>query len=400
MREYSDKFGGGQQGMLMVQGVSPAGGNVKGSMKDPDVLYEVDRLEIEINKVENTHSICIVDIMKMIRIPDEVEDYPGMNSILGILQTLGIPYNISFYDLIQEDIPFKETLVSIFYDTLTPEMRGMFVNSDYSRTLLYIDMPTMDVVNTKKAVLEVNQITEDYKAGKKTTHLTGFGAILVAVNDMLVVNAIQSTIIALVLVLIVLALIFKSLKFSAITMIPVCFVVILQPITLISIGALGGAINPTDPLFTGELNLFTAVIGSIIVGIGIDFGIHMTERIRERGLSLDGIRHGVATSGMAFIEATVTMIGGLSAVFLINIPAIQEFILLVMILLTYSVIGALFILTAIYTIIVRSREAKAQQLRDLKESGELDGYRKEPFTGVTGEKLPVKASASLDSFDR
>jgi predicted RND superfamily exporter protein len=258
----------------------------------------------------------------------------------------------------------------------------------------------MDVVNTKKAVLEVNQITEDYKAGKKTTHLTGFGAILVAVNDMLVVNAIQSTIIALVLVLIVLALIFKSLKFSAITLIPVCFVVILQPITLISIGALGGAINPEDPLFTGELNLFTAVIGSIIVGIGIDFGIHMTERIRERGLTLDGIRHGVATSGMAFVEATVTMIGGLSAVFLINIPAIQEFILLVMILLTYSVIGALFILTAIYTIIVRSREAKAQKMKEMKESGELGGYGKEPFDGVTSDKLPVKASASLDSFDR
>jgi uncharacterized membrane protein YdfJ with MMPL/SSD domain len=105
------------------------------------------------------------------------------------------------------------------------------------------------------------------------------------------------------------------------------------------------------------------VIGSIIVGIGIDFGIHMTERIRERGMTEDGVRHGVATSGMAFVEATVTMIAGLAAVFLINIPAIQEFILLVMILLVYSVIGALFILTAIYSIIIRAREARPRERR-------------------------------------
>ena len=156
-------------------------------------------------------------------------------------------------------------------------------------------------------------------------------------------------------------------------MIPVCFVVILQPLTLIGIGGLGGAINPEDPLFSGELNLFTAVIGSIIVGIGIDFGIHMTERIRERGVNDKGIKHGVSTSGMAFVEATVTMIGGLSAVFLINIPAIQEFILLVMILLTYSVLGALFVLPAIYAVIVRAREARKLKREQALELAEGEG---------------------------
>jgi len=54
MREYSEKFGGGQQGMVMVTGMVPSDDNVHGSMIDPNVLYEVDRLEAEINKVENT----------------------------------------------------------------------------------------------------------------------------------------------------------------------------------------------------------------------------------------------------------------------------------------------------------------------------------------------------------
>lgn len=369
MGEYSDKFGGGQQGMILVRGIVPRDEvSVKDSMKDVETLDEIDILGIELNNVENTIALSVVDFMKMIKPPAQVVDF--LEAYLGPYLGDQIDLNQSFWTLIhkapENSILLQKSpqliVIDIFYSTLSSEMRGMFINDEYSRTLIYIDMPTMDVVSTKKAVLEVDKVTEEFYAGRSTSHLTGFGAILVAVNDMLVFSSIQSTILALLLVLFVLAIIFKSIKFSAITLIPVCVVVILQPITLIGIGGLGSMINSADPFFTGELNLFTAVIGSIIVGIGIDFGIHMTERIRERGLTLDGVRYGMATSGMAFIEATVTMIGGLAAVFLVNIPAIQEFILLVMILLVYSVMGALFILTAIYTLMIRYREAREERL--------------------------------------
>jgi len=401
MREYSEKFGGGQQGMIMVEGepAPPGTTNVDDSMRDFETLKEIDKLETKINQVENTNALSIVDFMKMIKPPGEfIEPFEALlESYTGI----EIDLNISFWNLIENaptiEIPGKGKslqliMIDVFYNTLTIEIRGMFINDDYSSTLLYIDMPTMDVVNTKKAVNEVNEVTEQYSAGRRTSHLTGFGAILVAINDMLVYNAIQSTIIALILVFVVLAIIFKSIKFSAITLIPVCMVVILQPITLIGIGGLGGLINPEDPFFTGELNLFTAVIGSIIVGIGIDFGIHMTERIRERGFTLEGIRYGVSTSGMAFVEATVTMLGGLSAVFLVNIPAIQEFILLIMILLIYSVIGALFILPAIYTLIVRAREARQKRLAERTEMGRF----KDSYMGEE-DKRPI--STNVQSFE-
>jgi predicted RND superfamily exporter protein len=370
MREYSDKFGGGQQGMILVKGrPAPMGQDqVLGSMRDAIILADIDLLSQEINEVENTKALSIIDIMKSIKPPGDyiepVEDF--------IQNSIGreIDLNMSFWDLIQtaptQRIPIigksvQQLIIDVFYNSLSIEMRGMFVNEDYSRTLFLIDMPTMDVVNTKKAVNEVNEITKDPMWNFKVEPLTGFGAILVAVNDLLIESALQSTIIALILVLIVLAIIFRSIKFSAITLIPVCMVVILQPVTLIGIGGLGGLITPGDPYFSGELNLFTAILGSIIVGIGIDFGIHMTERIRERGMNLEGVRYGVSTSGIAFVEATFTMIAGLAAVFLVEIPAIQEFILLVMILLVYSVIGALFILTAIYTVMIRSRAAREQK---------------------------------------
>jgi predicted RND superfamily exporter protein len=400
MHEYGEKFGGGDFGLILVTGDPAEQDDIDDSLKDIDVLKDIEDLEEQINDdpndyndphVKNANSLSIVTIMKTVTIP-EFQIESGFGAVIPLIQELTQGYtNMTFWDVISHDQmdnrpDLQQALINIFYNTLTSELRGMFVNEDYSKSLIYVLMPSMDVIKTKEAVDAINLITERYEAGLDTSHITGFGAILVAVNEMLVWSSLQSTIMAILLVLVVLTVIFKSFKYSAITLIPVCLVVIWQPLTLISIGAFGEFLTPGDPYFSGELNLFSAVIGSIIVGIGIDFGIHMTERIREKGEDIPSVKHGVATSGMAFLEATITVSAGLSAVFLINIPAIQEFILLVILLMIYSVVGAIFILPAIYSIIFKTKKAKA---------GEEDQpHEVEPMTerGIT--KVPSGSSAA------
>jgi predicted RND superfamily exporter protein len=378
MRLYSDIFGGGQPGMILIKGRPSIGrdqGQNTNSMRDFAVLQEIEALELEINGnentpndegIKNTNVLGIVDIMKMLMVPPVNLSVPDWVPV-EIVDRLEDAINKSFWDVLSSDLltsKQKQRLINIFYDSLTIELRSVFVNHDFSRSFLLVEMPAMDVVETEKAVTEVNQAIDEFQAGSSTTHLTGFAAILVAVNDMLVFNSVTSTVLALLLVFIILAFIFRSLKYSSLTLIPVALVVIWQPVLLVSIGGLGSWLDPSDPLFTGDLNLFTAIIGSIIVGIGIDFGVHMTERIRERGETVESVRHGVETSGMSFIEATATTIAGLSAVFLILIPAIQEFILLVILLLICSVLGALLILPAIYTILFRMKEARLARLNE------------------------------------
>jgi predicted RND superfamily exporter protein len=403
MREYGEKFGGGDFGLILVTGDPAEEDDIDDSLKDIDVLKDIEDMEDQINddpndpndpSIKNTNALTIVTVMKTIKIPP-VEVEGGVGYLIPfLLEAIGDYTNMSFWDLVSSDrmenFPqAQKSIINIFYNTLSPEMRGMFINDDYSKSLIYVLMPSMDVIKTKEAVDAINLITEKYEAGLDTSHITGFGAILVAVNEMLVWSSLQSTIMAILLVLVVLTVIFRSFKFSAITLIPVCLVVIWQPITLISIGSFGEFLSPGDPYFSGELNLFTAVIGSIIVGIGIDFGIHMTERIREKGEDIPSVKHGVGTSGMAFLEATITVSAGLSAVFLINIPAIQEFILLVILLMIYSVIGAIFILPAIYAIIFRARKAKA---------GEEDKpLEVEPLSDRKITKVPSGSAADLKS---
>ena len=361
MKDYSDKFGGGQLGMVLVRGVEPNEGQTYkggGSMKDIEVLDDIEDMEEQIKGIKDPDTgeslvnppLSIVDVMKMIKIPesavpDSVNQFPD-----PIVERINETISKSFWDVFHmanDDVTSawywyygktqQDSIINIFYDSISEEMRGFLVNKEYSRALVYIDIPAMDAVKTEIAVNKVNTKVEQYSAGDSTSQLTGFAALVVAVNNLLMFNALFSLFMALIIVFFVLIAIFRSLRYAALTMIPVLMVVAYMPFTLVVTGI--------------DLNLVTAMIGSIIVGVGIDFGIHMTERIRETGENFAGIRKSVETSGYSFLEATFTIVAGLLSVLLINIRSIQEFILMVIILLIFSMVAAMFLLPAIYAML-------------------------------------------------
>jgi predicted RND superfamily exporter protein len=361
MDEYTEQFGGGQMGMVLVRGnPAPSPGeedqhtNGRGSMKDFEVLEDINDMERELKKIDDppiNPPISVVDVMKMIKVPESIIERIPMDLLppnaQDILEQL---INTSFWDVIRnadDDInsPWsrlhgktqQETIISIFYNSISIEMRGFLVSKDYSRALVYVDMPSMDAVKTEKAVNEVNKVVKNYPAGKSTSKLTGFAALLVAVNNLLMLNSLISIFIALVVVFFVLIIIFRSLRYAALTMIPVSMVVIWIPLTLGITGI--------------DLNLVTAMIGSIIVGIGIDYGIHMTERVRETGENFQGIKKAVQTSGFTFLEATATIVAGMLSIYFINIQSIQEFITMIILLLIFSMVGAMLILPSIYAML-------------------------------------------------
>ncbi|MFW3145520.1 MAG: efflux RND transporter permease subunit [Thermoplasmatota archaeon] len=399
MSEQSDTFGSGQIGMLIIRGMEARDDDNDGrddetdwSLKDYDLLKLINSFMLELNGrnendtgIDRATGISIVDIMKMLEIPD----FTDSEAYQYILEQLGrIPLgqfgviedpvttfdnwvkenvvNASFWEAL-ENVPdnpainfylgesLEEFIMNVFYNSLGLEIRGMLINDTYAKTIIYISMPNMDIIETEKVVVAVDEaigkdmnVRADESGGKPSASpLSGFGKVLVTVNDVLVQNANQSTIIALIMVFLLLFLVFRSWRISLITVLPVTLVVCWQYFAIWGIGFLGG-LAPGENMFSGDLNLFTALIGSIIIGIGVDFSIHITERVREKNFTMDGVMYAADTSGWSFIEATVTMVMGLTAVFLVNIPSIREFILLVMILLVFSAYSAIFILTSAY----------------------------------------------------
>jgi predicted RND superfamily exporter protein len=103
-----------------------------------------------------------------------------------------------------------------------------------------------------------------------------------------------------------------------------------------------------------SLSLVTVMIGSILVGVGVDFSIHIANRVRELGGSLDAVRIACASTGMSLFEATTVTAAGLTCAYRIDIPAIKPFVDVIIILLIIAAISALLLLPAIYSLLVKA----------------------------------------------
>ena len=96
------------------------------------------------------------------------------------------------------------------------------------------------------------------------------------------------------------------------------------------------------------------MIGSIVIGVGIDFSIHITQRVVEGGMNMPSIYNATAKTAQTLAEATAVTLVGLTAAFFINISALWWFVFIIVVLLIASMISAMFLLPALYSLVVKS----------------------------------------------
>ena len=192
----------------------------------------------------------------------------------------------------------------------------------------------------EKKVTIINSIASSTEIPRNghISELTGQDAINVAINRKLTDEQTQSMIIAILLVLAALIFIFSSSLYGFLTMIPVAFVLMWEP------GFLVG--------FNIPLNVITISIASIMIGIGIDYGVHITHRVREEmenGLSKSkATKVAIERTGLSLTEAALTTVAGIGAMFFVNIPALQEFAIVIILMTAFSCVGAVLILPVFY----------------------------------------------------
>ncbi len=342
MQEYSRYMGGGQIGMFIV----------RRDHTEYSTLDQMEEMGVEVNAVENTQSLSVVDIMKAVQAPESV-------TVAGT--TIDVPeqFRASLWDAIvyfEERHPgfrgpeYAQVLIDTFYETLPHEVREMLVHSHDTpserRALIYCLMPFMDVEETRDAVGGVNDIVERYNdinadpsRPEFASKLTGIAAITLAVNDLIITSQFNSLAAAIFLTFLVLTIIFRSIKIGIMTIIPVLCVISLEPGTLVGLDI--------------PLSTITVMIGSIAIGTGVDFSIQISQRVRLGKYKLPSVFGAVERAGTSFVEATTTMLAGFAMTLFIPIESIQEFVVMIMILLSYNAIFALLVLPAIYTIWIR-----------------------------------------------
>ncbi len=306
MYEYSDQFGTGGNFNAFLVRTDPGG------LEDPEVINQIYEMEKEMEAVGVTVR-SIADSLK------EIYDLLDRNKIIQTFANLTEADNIIFDKIAEEGI----------------------VDEDRSQTLILVSIPVgISIKEIEEIVNKLNDIAERQVLphNGRISKLTGQDAINVAVNKKLFDEQMRSMIIALILVLAALIFIFNSSLYGLFTMIPVFFVLMWEP----------GFLVATEI----PLSLITITIASIMVGIGIDYGVHITHRVREemeQGLSkIDATRKAIEKTGLSLVEAALTTVAGMGSIYIVNISALREFVTVIVFMVAVSCVAAALLMPAFY----------------------------------------------------
>jgi len=306
--EYADNFGGGTNVNMILIETEPQG------LTYPETIEAIYAMEEEMRTIGVT-ATSIADALK------EVNEVLERNIII-------------------EKLAEFASVEEIVFDRIAKE--GL-VDDDYSKTIVFIYFPVgISTDELEELVNEIDAIisTTILPYNGHVSELTGQDAMNVEINNQLLDEQTRSMIVALLIVLAALIIIFNSTLWGFLTMIPVMFVLVWEPGFLVMLDI--------------PLSVITISIASIMIGIGIDYGIHITERVKEEmakgKAKREAMEESIEKTGLSLIEAACTTIAGLSSVYFVDIPAIQQFGTIVIIMTVSSLVAAVFILPIFYSL--------------------------------------------------
>ncbi|MDP6703702.1 MAG: MMPL family transporter [Candidatus Thalassarchaeaceae archaeon] len=379
LREYSIVFEGGQTNMFIVDASERGPKNDTAPIRDLPILDAIDHMQVmKIDNVANTTTISLVDILKAVHVDLEVE---GLEI-----------YDRSLWELIHDECwdestnplrpdcwPYaassREDMVNIAFDTLSPEVRSMLMNADQgqgeTKTLVYVNQPYINLATAgslRDAIdghLDGNGCASalDCPAlgifGVSNSLLTGGLPVSLDINKGIHDAQSETTIATMAILLLTMAILFRSPRLAIFTMTAVGVVVLWQPLLM-----RGGSVN---------VNVFTAMIGTIVFGIGVDDSIHIIDRIKDEGETPAGIAKSVSRTGHTIFETTSTTCAGLAAGLFVSVPGLQNFFVLMMLLLVLALLTSSILLP---TMIVAYHELSSRlkgegTWLDFEESGSL-----------------------------
>ncbi|MFC1478736.1 RND family transporter [Candidatus Margulisiibacteriota bacterium] len=192
------------------------------------------------------------------------------------------------------------------------------ISPDRSLGLIFVNTPldVADMDNIMPLVNGLEKIAKDEQS--KYNVKAGLAGFLVIQRDEMAVteqDMNRSFSLALVLILIIFFLGFRLVRYSLLALVPLIVGII---------WAMG-----LTYVFIGGLNLFTALMGAILIGLGIDYAIHIiaiyTEE-RDKGTSVeDSITQVFRKAVKGIVTGSITTAIGFMMFVLSSFPAFREF---------------------------------------------------------------------------
>ena len=348
LAEYSQYFSGGQTSLFIFSAEDRPNNNNTDRIRVLPVLDVIDGLEKQICDVERTNTTSIVTFLRAIPVTI------GLNDDIAL-------YQGSLWDLLHEPCwesndpvechawllldasgeggreQLRKDMVNIVFDTLSDEVKSMLLNEEGTKGIVYVTQPYMNLnaAAVLRDQIDAMLIEDTGLEGTESSKLTGGLPVSLDINEGIHSSQNLTTIVTMIILTIVLAIVFRSPRLGIITMVPVAVVILWQPLLM----------NSPDV----NVNIFTAMIGTIVFGIGVDDAIHVMHRIQEEGETPVGIANSIEETGQTIFETTITTVSGIGAGFLVTFPGLENFFMIMCLLIIFAFITSTFLMPAVIT---------------------------------------------------
>ncbi len=308
-RIIDENFGGIQTLSLLVEG----------DLKDPDLLKRMNSYEEKISRVPGVGSVTsLSDVIK---------------EISKVLNDKGTPE----YDKIPAKREFVAQYLGLYAMNGDESDFEQLVDYDYHYGRIIITLNNIDNQSVKRVIENTEKIT---KGDPNIKILGGSAYINLEMADLVVKGQLYSLLLAIIIIGGLVSLIFSSPTAGFITMIPITMAV------LFLFGIMG--------FFGIRLDIATAMLSSMMIGIGVDYTIHFLWRYKvERAGRLnpgEAVRKTLETTGRGILFNALSVIIGFSVLIFSSFPPIRFFGFLILLSIIACLSGAFLVITGILII--------------------------------------------------
>lgn len=292
----------------------------EGDVKDPALLKKLDFYE------------------------KELEATPGIGSVTSIatiIKKISTALNDPGDDLYNRIPDTREAVaqyIELYSFSGDPEDFEDIVDFDYTKALLTIQYQagTMEEMDFIQSRIDGLMKDDPYKS-----MIGGYSLIENEICRSVVTGQVNSLLFAFLAILFLLSIIFRSITAGLIGSLPLVFAV------LCTFGIMG---------WTGiELNIVTALLSSVSIGLGVDFTVQMFWRIKTEIANGDTVASAVnialKTMGRGITINAFSVILGFSVLFLSAFPLIRSFAFLIIVSLFLCLTSALVLIPALCVLI-------------------------------------------------
>jgi len=226
------------------------------------------------------------------------------------------------------------------------DVMPQLVSEDLERGIIQSKFASVENNEIEEFTKKMQEFIQENSSENCRIELTGMPSVYVRLNDSLIKSQFSSLLIALVLVVLIVGMIFRSFSKGIYSTIPIIATI------LVLFGFMG---------FTGiPLDIATVLVGSIALGIGIDYSIHFisgfNSHLKENGDAEKAIEKTLLSSGKAIIINVTSVAAGFLVLLFSQLVPLQNFGLLVAISMFGSGLGSLTLLPVILILANRKRK--------------------------------------------